>query len=165
MFHNEWMNPSIHNITVQKRHMIAEMNAMKKDQSYLTKSHFIKSLFKKTMYHTPLEVRTNRIQQLSKRDIQHFHTSWMFPQNIQLKQEIARLRSLLQVIDEPPMGPTLQFPIFLWSLSSYRECNVSTRFYPLAHAYNNDTPRRFRSYAMPISYGPYKRHPLLCNTS
>jgi len=77
MFHKEWMNPSIHNINVQKRHMIAEMNAMKKDQSYLTKSHFIKSLFEKTMYHTPLDVRTNRIQHMSKRDIQHFHASWI----------------------------------------------------------------------------------------
>lgn len=77
MFNKEWMNPSIHNISVQKRRMIAEMNAMKKDQSYLTKSHFIKSLFEKTMYHTPLDVRTNRIQQMSKRDIQHFHTSWI----------------------------------------------------------------------------------------
>lgn len=77
MFNQEWTNPAIHNINVQKRHMVAEMNAMKKDQGYLTKSHFIKSLFKRTMYHTPLDVRTQRVQNLSKTDIEHFHNSWI----------------------------------------------------------------------------------------
>ena len=77
MFHQEWMKAPIGNIDVQKRHMIAEMNAMKKDQAYLTKSHFIQSLFERTMYHTPLEVRTQRIVNLSKRDIQHFHSTWI----------------------------------------------------------------------------------------
>lgn len=77
MFNQEWLNPSIHNVSVQKRHMVAEMNAMKKDQTYLTKSHFIKSLFEKTTYHTPLEVRINRIDQLTKQDIHRFHASWI----------------------------------------------------------------------------------------
>lgn len=77
MFHNEWMNSPISNIDSQKRHMIAEMNSMKKDQAYVTKSHFIQSLFERTMYHTPLDVRTQRIQQLSKHDMAKFHSTWI----------------------------------------------------------------------------------------
>lgn len=75
---HHWFNPAVStNIDVQKRHMVAELNALKQDQSYLTKSHFIRSLFQNTMYHTPIDVRTERIMSMTPQSLQDFHTTWI----------------------------------------------------------------------------------------
>lgn len=79
LFGTEWMKPSFTNqcIEQKKRHIIAEMNSLQHDQGHQVKSHFIQSLFEKTLYHTPLTVRTERIQQLTMHDMHKFHSTWI----------------------------------------------------------------------------------------
>lgn len=77
-FEHQWMNPILDsNIDIQKRHMIAELNASQKDQGYLTKSHFIQSLFEQTMYHTPVDVRVQRIVDMTPASLKAFHVKWI----------------------------------------------------------------------------------------
>lgn len=77
-FQRQWLNPSLKkNIDIQKQHMIAELNASQKDQAYLTKMHFICSLFEQTMYHVPIRVRTERIRNMTTSHLQEFHSRWI----------------------------------------------------------------------------------------
>lgn len=77
-FERQWLNPSWQtNIEVQKQHMVAELNASQQDQGYLTKMHFIRSLFEQTMYHIPVAVRTERIQSMTAAHLQDFHAQWI----------------------------------------------------------------------------------------
>jgi len=79
MFEQEWMKPSFtsHCVEQKKRHMVSEMNSLQQDQGHQVKSNFIRALFKQTMYHTPLDVRTDRIQNLSMGDLHAFHSNWI----------------------------------------------------------------------------------------
>lgn len=79
MFRQEWLRPTFTKqfVEQQKHHLIVEMNSLKKDQAYLTKSHFIQALFERTLYHTPLEVRTKRIRKLTTHDLTLFHNTWI----------------------------------------------------------------------------------------
>lgn len=76
-FHGQWKNPTLENVEIQKRHMIAEINASAKDQGYLTKSHFIQSLFDRTIYHIPNEVRVQRILNMTPSSLKSFHVKWI----------------------------------------------------------------------------------------
>jgi len=79
MFGQEWMKPtfSYNCLEQKKRHIIAEMNSLRQDQGHQVKSNFIKLLFKQTMYHIPLNVRTDRIQNLKLSDLHSFHSKWI----------------------------------------------------------------------------------------
>lgn len=79
MFDQEWMKPSFTSSCFEqkKRHIITEMNSLQQNQEYLVKSNFIKSLFKQTMYHIPLDTRTQRIQNLTLDDLYSFHSKWI----------------------------------------------------------------------------------------
>lgn len=77
-FEQQWMNPALQrNIDIQKRHIVAELNASTKDQGYITKSKFIQSLFEHTMYHTPVDVRTKRIMDMTPASLKAFHATWI----------------------------------------------------------------------------------------
>lgn len=79
MFQKEWLQPSFNSelIELQKRHHIAELNALKKDQGHLTKSAFIQALFERTKYHIPIPVRVDAISKLSVDDVRAFHKKWI----------------------------------------------------------------------------------------
>lgn len=79
MFHKEWLQPafSSEEVELQKRHLMAEMNALKQDQGFLTKSHFIRGLFDRTLYHIPISVRSQRLSELSVADVKAFHSKWI----------------------------------------------------------------------------------------
>ena len=83
MFHKEWLNPSFQNdvVQLQKKRHIAEMNALKNDQGFQTKKHFIQSLFKKTLYHIPIDARIERLKFISKQDVEKFHSKWLKDKN------------------------------------------------------------------------------------
>lgn len=79
MFRNEWLEPHFSSDIVeqQKRHHIAELGALKSDQGFQTKKHFISALFERTKYHIPLDVRADTIAKLSVDDIRTFHRKWI----------------------------------------------------------------------------------------
>jgi len=79
MFGQEWMKPTFSHSCLEqkKRHIVAEMNSLHQDQGHQVKSNFIKLLFKQTMYHIPLDVRTDRIQNLTLSDLHSFHSKWI----------------------------------------------------------------------------------------
>ena len=79
MFHSEWLQPTFTSseVELQKRHRIAEMNALKNDQGFQTKQHFIQGLFEKTLYHIPLDVRVQRTADISVREVRAFHAKWV----------------------------------------------------------------------------------------
>lgn len=79
MFDKEWLHPKFSSrvVELQKRHRIAELNALKNDQGFQTKKHFIQGLFEKTLYHIPLDVRVQRTSNISVRDVRAFHSKWV----------------------------------------------------------------------------------------
>lgn len=79
MFNQEWLQPNFSSeiVELQKRHHIAEIHALKKDQGFQTKSHFIQALFERTKYHIPLDVRADAISKLSVDDVSEFHAKWI----------------------------------------------------------------------------------------
>lgn len=83
MFNNEWLRPTFTSdvVELQKRHRIAEMNALKNDQGFQTKKHFIQGLFEKTLYHIPIDVRVQRTSNISVRDVRSFHAKWVAGNN------------------------------------------------------------------------------------
>lgn len=79
MFNNEWLKPTFSSkvVELQKRRRIAEMNALKNDQGFQTKKHFIQGLFEKTLYHIPIDVRVQRTSNISVKDVHDFHSKWV----------------------------------------------------------------------------------------
>lgn len=79
MIVNEWKNSHFEptNIEMHKHHLMSEIMSRKFEQSYQVKKHFIQSLFEKTQYHIPLDVRVQRIQQLSVQDLSDFHDRFL----------------------------------------------------------------------------------------
>ena len=71
----EWNNSQFDpdNIEMHKRHLMSEIMSRKSDQSYQVKKHFIQSLFEKTQYHIPLDVRVQRIKQIGVQQLEQFH--------------------------------------------------------------------------------------------
>ena len=79
MFENEWKNPTFSESVVeqQKRHLIAELNALKTNQAFQTKKLFLQALFERTKYHVPIDVRTKNISNITAADVQSFHNKWI----------------------------------------------------------------------------------------
>ena len=79
MFNQEWLQPGFSSeiVELQKRHHIAEIHALKKDQGFQTKSQFIQALFTRTKYHIPLDTRADAISKLSVDDVSEFHAKWI----------------------------------------------------------------------------------------
>lgn len=79
MYHNEWCAPKFSSeiVELQKRHQIAELHALKNDQGFQTKKHFIEALFERTKYHIPLDVRAQRVSEITVDDVRVFHEKWI----------------------------------------------------------------------------------------
>ena len=83
MFEQEWKKTKFSETLVdqQKRHLIAELHALKTDQSFQAKKLFLKALFERTKYHIPLDVRAENISKLTADDVRAFHAKWIASSN------------------------------------------------------------------------------------
>ena len=111
MFHGEWLKPTFSSsfINLQKKHMIAELRSKSQDQSYQLKSHFIRSLFERTIYNEPINARISRINNITGQDLHHFHETWIKPASAYVTivaPSLNKAAALVDILSTNPKCPT-----------------------------------------------------------
>jgi zinc protease len=130
MFHREWLNPSFERnvIELQKKRHIAEMNALKNDQGYQTKKYFIQSLFQKTLYHIPMDVRIQRIKNISKHDVENFHSTWLKGTNpVYVTMVTPNTETAATLGEIFPAHETVPNQTLEWTASSRKETSKTVK--------------------------------------